>query len=160
MSSTAPPPLPTRLVAFVKRDCPTCELVAPVLAELATTCDLTVYTQDDPAFPAGVTVEDDTQLDFSYRHNIEVVPTLIRASDGREEERVEGWHRGDWQKISEQVELGRELPELRPGCGSLTLDPERADELLEDVVVGHRFFFVGGPSTGRVLSVPGRGRRG
>ena len=45
--------LPSGIVAFVKRDCPTCELVAPVLAELARRVPLAVYSQDDPAFPAA-----------------------------------------------------------------------------------------------------------
>ena len=39
------------LVVVVKRDCPTCELVAPVLADLARTMGVTVYSQDDPSFP-------------------------------------------------------------------------------------------------------------
>ena len=51
--------LPDGIVAFVKRDCPTCELVAPVLAELAGQRPLTVYTQDDPGFPPGLEAEDD-----------------------------------------------------------------------------------------------------
>ena len=34
VSAPARPPLPEGLVAFVKRECPTCALVAPVLAEL------------------------------------------------------------------------------------------------------------------------------
>jgi hypothetical protein len=41
------------LVAVVKRDCPTCVLAAPVLGDLARRVGLTVYTQDDPTFPAG-----------------------------------------------------------------------------------------------------------
>jgi hypothetical protein len=35
------PALPAGLVAIVKRDCPTCELVAPVLGELAARAELT-----------------------------------------------------------------------------------------------------------------------
>ena len=46
---SAPPPLPDGLVAFVKRECPTCELVVPVLAELRARADLVVVVQDDPA---------------------------------------------------------------------------------------------------------------
>ena len=42
------------LIAVVKRDCPTCELTAPVLAELAAFGGLTVFTQDDPTFPETV----------------------------------------------------------------------------------------------------------
>ena len=41
-------------MAVVKRDCPTCELTAPVLGELARRAGITVYTQDDPSFPVGV----------------------------------------------------------------------------------------------------------
>ena len=49
-------PLPDDgLIAVVKRDCPTCQLVVPVLEELrARTPALTIYSQDDPAFPPGL----------------------------------------------------------------------------------------------------------
>ena len=40
------------LIAVVKHDCPTCVLTVPVLATLAQAGGLTVYCQDDPAFPA------------------------------------------------------------------------------------------------------------
>jgi hypothetical protein len=124
------PPLPPGLVAFVKRDCPTCELVAPVLVALAGPTPLTVYTQDDPAFPEGVARVDDTDLAVSWHHAIEAVPTLIRVGeDGREIERAIGWHRGEWETLSGVSGLGPKLPELRPGCGSLSVDPVRAPEL-------------------------------
>jgi hypothetical protein len=49
------PRLPDGLVAVVKRDCPTCQLVAPVLGEIAARGGpLTVYSQDDPGFPPSV----------------------------------------------------------------------------------------------------------
>ena len=42
------------LVAVVKEDCPTCQLVTPVLEEVRSAgMPLTVITQDDPAFPPG-----------------------------------------------------------------------------------------------------------
>ena len=85
------PPLPDGLVAIVKRDCPTCELVAPVLAEIAGRAGLAVYSQDDPAFPEGVAVIDDTGLEVSYHHEIEAVPTLIRVDGGREVARTLHW---------------------------------------------------------------------
>ena len=53
MSLTEPSLPDDGLVAVVKRDCPTCELTAPVLAQLAAAGRLQVYTQDDPAFPAA-----------------------------------------------------------------------------------------------------------
>ena len=59
MAAQASPRLPSGLVAFVKRECPTCQLVAPVLARLAGETDLTVFTQDDPTFPSGTRIVDD-----------------------------------------------------------------------------------------------------
>ena len=55
MNAPTRPPLPDGLVAFVKRDCPTCVVVAPVLAQISAApgVALTVFTQDDPEFPEG-----------------------------------------------------------------------------------------------------------
>ena len=98
MTRPARPPLPPGLVAFVKRDCPTCELVAPVLARIARETALTVYTQDDPGFPPGVDAVDDTSLEVSWHLGIEAVPTLVRVGeDGSEEQRVVGWQREEWE---------------------------------------------------------------
>ncbi len=123
------PPLPNGIVAVVKRDCPTCVQVAPVLAELAKRVELTVYTQDDPAFPEGTDAIDDRGLEVSWHHSIETVPTLLSVRDGVERERVLGWHRGDWERLTGVSGLGPGLPERRPGCGSLSVDPVRASEL-------------------------------
>ncbi|MFT5442108.1 MAG: hypothetical protein ACI8W3_001150 [Myxococcota bacterium] len=128
--SRNPAPLPDGIVAFVKRDCPTCELVAPVLREVAKGSSLTVYSQDDPTFPSGVDVTDDTSLERSWRHDIEAVPTLVRVENGVEVERAVGWHRGEWEALCGASDLGPGLPELRPGCGSLSVDPEHATDLL------------------------------
>ena len=131
MTSTpaAARPLPDGLVAFVKRECPTCALVAPVLADLAGRAALTVYTQDDPAFPPGVAVLDDSSLEVSWHHAIEAVPTLVRVEGGVERERVLGWHRGDWERLTGVSDLGAGLPAWRPGCGSRSVDPDLAPEL-------------------------------
>ena len=76
------------LVAIVKRDCPTCELTAPVLGDLARRAGLRVYTQDDPGFPETVSERiDDTGLDVSHRLKIEIVPTLLRFEGGHEVDR-------------------------------------------------------------------------
>src|SRR5262245_21988339 len=130
-ASTAPrvPPLPSGFVAVVKRDCPTCVTVAPVLRVPAERAAPTVYPQDDLGFPEGLTPEDDTGLAVSYHHRIETVPTLIRVENGAEAERTVGWHRGDWEKLTGVSGLGAGLPEWRPGCGSKSVDPEIAPEL-------------------------------
>jgi hypothetical protein len=127
---SGPVPLPDGLVAVVKRDCPTCELVAPVLAGLAAGGGLTVYCQDDPSFPPGVGgVVDDRDLAVSWHHGIETVPTLLRVEGGREVARTVGWSRPDWEDLTGVSPLGADLPGFRPGCGSLSVDPDRADEL-------------------------------
>jgi len=123
------PPLPSGIVAFVKRDCPTCELVVPVLRAIAAGTSLTVYTQDDPDFPSGVDATDDTDLSVSWHYEIEAVPTLLRVEEGREVERALGWHRGEWETLTRIDGLGPDLPELRPGCGSLSVDPAHAAKL-------------------------------
>ncbi len=123
--------LPDGLIVVVKRECPTCALVEPLLQELARDAPLTVYVQDDAGYAAGLPggVHDAT-LEQSFRLGIEFVPTLIRVADGQEVARTHGWHRGDWQQLSGQPALGAGLPELRPGCGSMTLDPGVAEELV------------------------------
>ena len=132
MSSALPavPPLPDGLVAVVKRDCPTCELVAPVLADLHDRAGLTVITQDDPHFPADADwVHHDADLALSWHHDIETVPTLLRVSAGVGEPRTVGWSRSEWEQLSGLDGLGEELPDWRPGCGSLSVDPAHASEL-------------------------------
>jgi hypothetical protein len=128
-SSTQRPTLPDGIVAVVKRECPTCELVAPVLAELAGKLALTVYTQDDPEFPAGVDPVDDRELAVSWHYGIEAVPTLLRVEGGVERERILGWQREEWQAFTGVGGLGAGLPDWRPGCGSLSVDPDRSIDL-------------------------------
>src|SRR5512146_1963371 len=99
---------PDGLIAVVKRDCPTCALIEPVLRKLAAETDsLTIYSQDDPAFPscAGKVI-DDSQLENSYRLKIDIVPTLIRMRDGREDGRTYGWDRSEWARIAGVRGLG------------------------------------------------------
>jgi len=129
VAASARPALPDGIVAFVKRDCPTCALVAPVLAQLAGKLALTVYTQDDPSFPEGVDARDDRSLELSWQHDIEAVPTLLRVEQGVETARVLGWQRGEWEALTGVAGLGAALPEYRPGCGSLSVDPDRAPAL-------------------------------
>jgi hypothetical protein len=122
-------PLPDGLVAFVKRECPTCELVVPVLAELHAQTGLTVIVQDDSAFPPGLEPLHDADLALSYHAKIEAVPTLLRVTEGREKERAVGWQRGEWEALTGVQGLGAGLPEWRPGCGSLSVDPDRLPAL-------------------------------
>ncbi len=123
------------MIAVVKRDCPTCELVVPALTQLHAHLEsqgstLTVYTQDDATFPSfGASPVDDTQLAFSWHNNIETVPTLLRFENGVEVDRIVGWSREQWQSFTGVADLAAELPEHRPGCGSLSVDPALTDML-------------------------------
>ena len=119
------------LIAVVKRDCPTCELTAPVLAELAAHGGLVVYTQDDPSFPEMIPGRiDDTALDVSHRLKVEIVPTLIRRAEGRDVDRTHGWDRAEWERVSGFQGIGADLPAFRPGCGALNVEPGRLEDLL------------------------------
>ncbi|MGB0113058.1 MAG: thioredoxin family protein [Ilumatobacteraceae bacterium] len=130
MSDTSSAPaLPDGVVVIVKDECATCHLVEPVLAQLDAVTDLTVYTQDDPTFPDGRSPIHDTDLAVSWHHEIETVPTVIRVSNGVEVERTVGWHRDEWQRITGIDDLGPDLPPMRPGCGSMSVDPDRIDAL-------------------------------
>jgi hypothetical protein len=119
------------LIAVVKQNCPTCTLVEPVLRQLDQAKVLTaVYTQDNPRFPADVgTVIDDASLENSYRMNIEIVPTLLRFESGRQVAQAIGWHRGEWETVSGLTNLGKDLPETRPGCGSRSVEPGNSEKL-------------------------------
>ncbi len=119
------------LIAVVKEDCPTCRLVEPVLQQLGSTKPgIVVYTQDDPIFPCDVPqVIDDRTLKISFDLEIETVPTLIRHESGQEVERVVGWNRTDWQRVTAIADLGEELPAHQPGCGSRSIEPGAAHKL-------------------------------
>jgi len=102
------------IVAVVKRDCPTCALVAPVLEDLVVRGVVsTIYREDD-----------DDGLEASWRLAIETVPTLLRG-----DKRIVGWSRAQWEEFTGVSGLGDGLPEHRPGCGSRTLEPGLTDEL-------------------------------
>lgn len=125
------PSLPDGLIVVAKRDCPTCQLIEPLLAVIEREAGpLTVYSQDDPTFAAGIAgARHDATLEHSFRLHTEFVPTLIRVENGQEVERTYGWHKEDWQTLTSIADLGQDLPLMRPGCGSKTLEPGIAEKL-------------------------------
>jgi len=102
------------IVAVVKRDCPTCALVAPVLEDLVVRGIVSTILRED----------DDDGLEASWRLGIETVPTLVRG-----DARIVGWSRVQWEEFTGVSGLGEGLPDHRPGCGSRTVEPGLADEL-------------------------------
>ena len=129
MSSQAAP----TYTLVVKKSCPTCELIQPVVKELADSYGdkLRVFVQDDASFLDDIPQRmDDTTLEFSYRHKIEIVPTLIRHdSEDQNEQRIVGWDKQQWQDFTGLGQLGADLVAFKPGCGSLTEDPGMAERL-------------------------------
>jgi hypothetical protein len=122
--------LPDGCVVFVKASCPTCQLVVPALAKLRESgAPLTVVTQDDPTFPAGLSAIDDTELRRSFEAGVEIVPTLLSVRGGEVVETLQGWLRPEWERVTGLDGLGAGLPEHRPGCGSRTLDPGMPERL-------------------------------
>ena len=124
------PTLPDGLVVVVKRECATCVMVVPVIEQLINgPLPVTVYVQDDPTFPESLTPIHDADLSVSWHYDIETVPTVLRIENGVEVARTVGWVRDEWLKITGLSSLGVELPDFRPGCGSLSVDPDLVDEL-------------------------------
>ena len=90
-------------VTVVKEGCPTCQLIVPVLAQLAESgLALTIYAQDTLTFlepvPDGKDGNEtqivlDETLETSFRLNIETVSTLIQVEDEVELSRITGWQR-------------------------------------------------------------------
>lgn len=108
---------PDGLVVFVKRACPACALIEPVMQAVAARLPaFQVVTQDDPRFPARVAnIVDDRELDHSWLNHIEFTPTLLRFEGGRETARVEGWDREGWRRLTGIGDLGEGLPASKPG---------------------------------------------
>ena len=103
------PELADGFVVFVKRDCPTCELIVPVLEQLCESKILqTIFTQDDASFPELPITLDDTSLEVSFSHRIETVPTLLKIQDGIEVDRTVGWSQDTWKAFLDIEDLGPE----------------------------------------------------
>ena len=121
--------LPDGVHVIVKRDCATCVMVAPLLTQLQSSHSITIYSQDDASFPDGAEVIHDADLSISWHNNIETVPTVIKVVNGAETERIVGWLQNEWAHTFDLPNIGDGLPAYRPGCGSLSVDPDKVDAL-------------------------------
>ena len=139
------------LVCFVKEDCPTCREVMPVLAAMhnafAGSMDVHIIGQTtegnatlESEFSPPFTLLDDSTLKVSFATDIDTVPTLFYANEeGGDQKHLIGFVRDEWQTLCDEIaaEMGvsgpdlawSDLPEWRPGCGSLSVDPTIADKL-------------------------------
>ena len=119
------------LVIIVKKECETCRMVVPAIEQLRAAGPVEVWVQDDPAFPAGLDPRHDADLSVSWHNDIETVPTLMRVVNGEEVARTVGWVREEWERVSGSSALAPQLPGFRPGCGSMSVDPDLVDQLRE-----------------------------
>lgn len=117
----------------LKSSCPTCKLIVPVAEQLQKLWgeQLTVYVQDDADFlPDSIPTIDDSSLEFSFHNKIEVVPTLIQHPEaGASSDRIFGWDKQQWQDFTGCDNLGAELIDFKPGCGSRSVEPGMEDRL-------------------------------
>ncbi|MDR0359309.1 MAG: thioredoxin family protein [bacterium] len=126
------PPLPEGLVAFVSSECPTCNMLIPVLGALTDApANVTVVSQDDPSFPPGVEHIDDDDLSLSYAASVETVPTLLDIRNGHIRRVAVGWLRQQWEALTGVTGLGPGLPDHRPGCGSRSTEPGSFERLID-----------------------------
>ena len=137
------------LICFIKADCPTCQVVAPLLQHLqnTSTADLDLYCIDQTQTPAqgfnqthaDLERLDDRSLHTAFAFDIDTVPTLFYADgSGTQLKTLVGFERQEWQTLLEELHGNAllesnpnwsEYPEWRPGCGSLSVDPLHYDRL-------------------------------
>ena len=129
------------LVALVKHDCPVCDQVLPVLDRaLADGAPIRIFSQSSAAETAEQaarlrlqsTPELDRELELSIRFDPDAVPTVVLLDGADERGRVEGLDRARLSALAEEAGVELELdtlPERRPGCASITRDPQVAAQL-------------------------------
>jgi hypothetical protein len=126
------------LVVLVKHDCPVCDQVLPVLdrarARGAPVRILSQSGAEDTAAQASrlkltSVPELDNDLELSARFDPNAVPTVLLLEGDDERGRVEGLDRNRLTELAEQAGATLELdglPERRPGCASVTREPQIA----------------------------------
>ena len=142
------------LISFVKEDCATCNLTAPILEAfhrawgdradiwmVGQTADGNTNLKDRHGLTLPIL--DDSALKTSLAFGFEIVPAVYWiGADGAAGPPLEGFVRQEWQALAQQIAADLEAPEAavawaefpdwRPGCGSKHLDPDIHDRLLAE----------------------------
>jgi hypothetical protein len=124
------------LLALIKHDCPVCDQVLPALDAAG----IRVLSQSGAADTSaqaerlglGRVPELDEDLATSERLDPDAVPTLVLLDGAQERGRVEGLDRDGMVRLAADAGVALDLdglPAIRPGCASLTRDPEVAARL-------------------------------
>ena len=139
------------LVCFIKEDCLTCQELMPILdaffAHYGEHMPVQVIGQTQEgnsalaaAFSPSFSILDDSALRVSFAADIETVPTLLHTdANGNELTRLVGFVKDEWQTMASELDAltGQQsislnwsgLPDWRPGCGSLSVDPANEPRL-------------------------------
>ena len=146
---------PATLLFFIKHDCATCALTAPVVERVARALSpaglhVVAVSQssaaDTAAFAArhglSSTLLLDGELDVSDAYGFDAVPAVVLAApDATVLAAMEGWSRAEFRALAAlaagrcgvaapAIEPdGESLPEQRPGCASRANDPDTARRL-------------------------------
>lgn len=139
------------LIFFVKEDCETCNLAAPVIEAyhqahgahanvwmISQTSEGSVVLKDRHGL--SLPILDDSSLKTSFAFDFNIVPAVYWCPDGeRVETMFEGFVKSEWNDLDQAIsaKLGttpatidwEALPDWRPGCGSKHLDPDIHDRL-------------------------------
>ena len=139
MDSGNPVAFPTgesTLVCFVKEDCPTCQLTLPILEAIQANQSLLVLGQTAEGNKKitqdyALNILDDSKLKVAFAYDIDTVPSIVKVNaDGSIDSQWIGFVKTEWQALlGDDVVAWDELPDWRPGCGSLSVDPLIADKL-------------------------------
>ena len=141
----------TGLLCFVKEDCPTCQLSMPLIEAahdaFGIAIDVRAVGQDAAGnaalierYKLTLPMLDDSALRVSHLFELDTVPTIVLAdAHGVELRRFVGFGKSDWQELFTAMSeaSGRPAPEIdwsaypemRPGCGSKSVEPAIADRL-------------------------------
>ena len=139
------------VLCFVREDCPTCELSLPLIdaanAAFGSRMDVWIIAQDEDGgaklretHALSTPVLDDSELGISFASEVETVPTIVAfGSGGQQTGRFVGFGLADWKRLFSDAEAATGLdaeppdwssfPELRPGCGSRSVEPGIAERL-------------------------------
>jgi hypothetical protein len=137
------------LLCFVREDCPTCGLTMPLIdavhGAFSGAVDVLSVGQEGNEILVdrhrlSVPMLDDMAVKTSFAYNLEIVPTIILAdSNGGELARFEGFAKRDWQDMVARLSRLSGIkgpaidwsayPDLRPGCGSKSVEPGVAERL-------------------------------
>ncbi|MCY3886000.1 MAG: TlpA family protein disulfide reductase [Gammaproteobacteria bacterium] len=135
------------LLCFVKEDCPTCNLVLPVIDEIARSNEIRVLVpgqtsegnrQLQSRFQPAACILDDSILKVSFAYGVETVPMVLLCDEnGIERDSLVGFDKKEWHSFYSKHFPGvavdwSTLPEWQPGCGSLTQDPIIGERLLAE----------------------------